>query len=401
MATRTSSPVSEALLWKGRMSRDNRVLLNSNTDLASQVKALTARVVAAEEAAKNVKTLSDRLGALEADDNEMHEVFKKLDEDRGHRLRILEEKAVTVVSKLDKVTGRVNELQTDVEEMQAQGEEGEAGNATRLEHLEITMRKIPETIDGLKRELSSNYESTIGETGGLRRVLAKLEKEVRMLAQRPVHVAPVLPPPAMALTRAINRDFTPEDEEDVLPIPPKRPRDRPLKNAKASAKRVIEKDDILDQGVEERLLGSSRSKDQSSTNAQTTSGKQSATTTAKTLAVSQASAKRQAARSARQVTASFTNTRVPLLEPQVGDDHESSNPNITDLPTDRPPAKGRAIRTSRRLRPSHIITDDAPKTYSEMMEEQEAEGRRKALNALAVHAFPQQPNGIIQAPTTV
>jgi hypothetical protein len=383
------------------MSRDNRVLLNSNTELASQVKALTSRVVAAEEAAKNVKTLSDRLTALEGDDNEMHELFTKLDEDRAHRLRVLEEKAVAVASKVEKVSGHVVMLQTNVEGLEAQGEKGEAGIATRLEHLEMVMRKLTETMDGFKGELRSTYESTIGETGGLRQVVAKLEKEVKTLAERPVAVAPVIPPPAMAATRAPDEDFFPKDKEDVLPVPPKRNKGRPP--AKAPAKRVIEEDDASDEEDEVLLVDLKRTKGRPSTKAKSSSGKQSTAITAKKSPIAKAPVKRQPAKSARQVTALFTNTRVPSLEPQPVAVQGLNNAIVTNLPTERPTAKGRATRTSKRVAPGFIITDDAPKTLSEQIEEQEAAGRRRARPGAwePSGAAEYVDNIIIQASTSV
>lgn len=50
--------------------RDNKILQNSNTQLAIEIKELTRRVLAAEEAAKGVKTLQDRVAALEDDERE-------------------------------------------------------------------------------------------------------------------------------------------------------------------------------------------------------------------------------------------------------------------------------------------------------------------------------------------
>ena len=63
--------LAEPTLWKGLLMRDNKFLLNANTALKNQVKELTRRVGAAEDVAKLVKGLDDRVGALEDDEREM------------------------------------------------------------------------------------------------------------------------------------------------------------------------------------------------------------------------------------------------------------------------------------------------------------------------------------------
>lgn len=135
------------------MSKDHYALQNSIADMRDTNAQLHGRVVAAERAAtgaqavaSKVNVLTDRVCAVEEDDDEQHKAFTRLDEDRNTRLTKLEQKANIHDRTLKSIEAQLREA------------EGASNNAIsqRFGMVDLRIRQLETAYTTMVKSLSRN-----------------------------------------------------------------------------------------------------------------------------------------------------------------------------------------------------------------------------------------------------
>jgi hypothetical protein len=213
MPIRSSSPLSESLLWKARLTQHNAHLRNEKDALRLLVKDLGKRVAAAETKAQSITKLADRVTALEEDDKKQQECFEALDHDRQKRLLRLEDDGRGLWRKVRGVGERIEEVVEGCGVEQQTRAQGALVMQARVEDLEAGFTDLVERCGGFTAGIKSLQEGTIRETGGLQLRVKSLEEKIKAgLAQRgsAVDVSSVGPRVGQA-------------NSDAMPLPTKQP----------------------------------------------------------------------------------------------------------------------------------------------------------------------------------
>ena len=101
-----------------------------------------------------------------------------------------------VSRKVDRFGEKMEEIGELVGELSEKVEARSGGGGGRVDDdgesakLKSELEEMKATVAELSKELRSTYESTVGETGGLRQVIARLEKDINELKERPTTAAP-------------------------------------------------------------------------------------------------------------------------------------------------------------------------------------------------------------------